>query len=515
MARVWNWFSVTLIFFLVSSIASAEEAAPSTEEAAPSTEEAAPEFVVTLDASNFSATVKKHDFVVVEFYAPWCGHCKNLAPEYEKAAAVLRNNDPSITLAKVDANDEVNKELATEYDVKGFPTLKILRKGGASVQEYKGPRDAEGIINYLKKQAGPASAEIKSSEDATTLIDDKKIIIVGVFSKFEGEEFENFTALSEKLRSDYDFAHALDAKLLPRGDATIKSPVVRLFKPFDELFVDCKDFHVHAMEKFVEEASLPLTTIFNKDPSNHPFVAKFFNSQNDKAMLFTNFSSDDFEALKSKYHDVARHYKGKGVSFLLGDVESSQGAFQYFGLQEDQVPLIIIQNKKGQKFLKEKLEADHITPWLKDYMDGSVKPFTKSEPIPEVNNEPVKVVVGDSFQEMVLNPGKNVLIEFYAPWCGHCKKLAPVLDEVAVSFENDHDVVIAKIDSTANDIPSDAFDIKGYPTLYFSTASGKLVEYDGDRSKENIIEFIQKNREAVSQTDSVEDTQTDSLKDEL
>lgn len=61
---------------------------------------------------------------------------------------------------------------------------------------------------------------------------------VGVFPKFSGEEFDNFTALAEKLRSDYDFGHTLNAKYLPRGESSVNGPIVRLFKPFDELFVD-------------------------------------------------------------------------------------------------------------------------------------------------------------------------------------------------------------------------------------------------------------------------------------
>ena len=61
---------------------------------------------------------------------------------------------------------------------------------------------------------------------------------VGVFPKFSGEEFDNFSALAEKLRSDYDFGHTLNAKHLPRGESSVSGPVVRLFKPFDELFVD-------------------------------------------------------------------------------------------------------------------------------------------------------------------------------------------------------------------------------------------------------------------------------------
>ncbi|CAA3013593.1 disulfide-isomerase-like [Olea europaea subsp. europaea] len=125
-------------------------------------------------------------------------------------------------------------------------------------------------------------------------------------------------------------------------------------------------------------------------------------------------------------------------------------------------------------------------------MDGQVKPFIRSEPIPEVNNEPVKVVVTDSLQDMVFNSGKNVMLEFFAPWCGHCKQLAPILEEVAISFENDADVLIAKLDATVNDVPVDTFDVQGYPTLYFRSASGNLLSYEGDRTKNDIIDLFRR-----------------------
>ncbi|KAK4747339.1 hypothetical protein SAY87_026376 [Trapa incisa] len=469
------------------------------------------EFVLTLDYSNFSGTVAKHDFIVVEFYAPWCGHCKKLAPEYEKAASVLSSHDPPVVLAKVDANEESNKELASEHEIKGFPTLKIFRKGGKIVQEYKGPREAEGIVSYLKKQSGPASTEIKSAEDATNLIGEKSIVVVGVFLKFSGEEYENFTALTEKLRSNYEFGHTLDAKLLPRGESSVSGPVIRLFKPFDELFNDFQDFHVDALEKFVEESSIPLVTVFNNDPNNHPYVIKFFNNDNAKVMLFINFSNEISESFKSNYRDVAEQFKGEGISFLLGDLEASQGAFQYFGLKEDQVPLIIVQTTDGEKYLKANVEPDHIASWIKEYKAGNVLPYRKSEPIPQDNSEPVKVVVADTLQDMVFNSGKNVLLEFYAPWCGHCKKLAPILDEVALSYESDADVVIAKFDGTANDIPSDSFDVKGYPTVYFRSSSGKTMQYEGDRTKEDIIDFIEKNRDRAAATTTTQEEHKDEL----
>ncbi|KAL6563414.1 Thioredoxin-like domain [Orobanche gracilis] len=144
-----------------------------------------------------------------------------------------------------------------------------------------------------------------------------------------------------------------------------------------------------------------------------------------------------------------------------------------------------------EKFLKPNVEPDQIASWVKDFKDGKVQPYKKSEPIPEVNNEPVKI-----------------LVEFYAPWCGHCKKLAPILDEEALSFENDADVMIAKIDATANDLPPGTFDVKGYPTLYFRSSTGNLMQYDGDRTKDDMIEFIKKNRAAAP-------VKQDSRKEEL
>ncbi|CAF2084821.1 BnaA06g15500D [Brassica napus] len=471
------------------------------------------EFVLTLDHTNFTETINKHDFIVVEFYAPWCGHCKQLAPEYEKAASELSSHVPPVVLAKIDASEETNKEFATKYSVQGFPTIKILRNGGKTVQEYNGPREADGIVTYLKKQSGPASFEIKSADAAAEVVGDKNVVAVGVFPKLSGAEFDSFMATAEKLRSDYDFAHTTDAKLLPRGES-VTGPVVRLFKPFDELFVDFRDFVGEALEKFVKESSIPLITVFDSDPNNHPYVLKFFEIPNTKALFFLNFNGEGAESLKSKYREVAASNKGHGLSFLLGDAKNSEEALQHYGVEQRQLPLIILQTVDDKKYLKTNVEVDQIESWINDFKDGKASPYKKSQPIPSENNEPVKVVVAESLDEMVFSSGKNVLLEFYAPWCGHCQNLVPILDEVAVSYQSDPSVVIAKFDATANDFPHDTFDVKGFPTIYLRSANGNVVLYKGDRTKEDIISFIDKNKDTAGET-KTEEKKTKEVKDEL
>ena len=104
-----------------------------------------PSKVVTLTEANFDKLVlDSDDLWLVEFYAPWCGHCKNLAPEWEKAAKAL---DGKVKLGAVDAT--VEQSLGSKYDVRGYPTIKVFRPGAkSSPAPYEGGRTASDIETF-------------------------------------------------------------------------------------------------------------------------------------------------------------------------------------------------------------------------------------------------------------------------------------------------------------------------------------------------------------------------------
>merc|ERR1712168_732636 len=147
--------------------------------------------------------------------------------------------------------------------------------------------------------------------------------------------------------------------------------------------------------------------------------------------------------------------------------------------------------------MNEKFSVENLESFVKEFKGGKLKPYIKSEPIPESNDGPVKVVVGETFDQIVNDPTKDVLIEFYAPWCGHCKTLEPKYNELGEKLAGVKDVVIAKMDATANDAPP-PFDVQGFPTLYWAPMGSKdsPQKYQGGREVNDFVDFIK--REATN-----------------
>lgn len=136
---------------------------------------------VRYDADNFDAFISSQEYTIVEFYAPWCGHCKSLAPEWAAAAAKTRRLSPATILAKVDA--DAHRQLAEKYDVSGYPTIKIFKGGKA--EEYDGPREAKGIVSFVKKALGITGAgslrKLTTADEAQQFEVETGFALVGLF----------------------------------------------------------------------------------------------------------------------------------------------------------------------------------------------------------------------------------------------------------------------------------------------------------------------------------------------
>merc|ERR1712228_706116 len=145
-----------------------------------------------------------------------------------------------------------------------------------------------------------------------------------------------------------------------------------------------------------------------------------------------------------------------------------------------------------------KMEADFnmqtFESFIQSVQAGEVEAYMKSEPLPADNDQPgkVKVVVGRNYDEIVMDETKDVLMEFYAPWCGHCKSLEPKYNELAMKLKDEKDIVIAKMDATANDVPPH-LGVRGFPTIIFFPMGNKDgKKYEMGREVPDFIRYLKK-----------------------
>merc|ERR1711978_148412 len=189
-----------------------------------------------------------------------------------------------------------------------------------------------------------------------------------------------------------------------------------------------------------------------------------------------------------------------GLNFAVANKDDFQGELSDLGFEYvagDKPPVVAAKDASGLKYrMPEVSDAKEFMPSLKEFLTqmqaGSLEPYLKSEAVPDNSANAVKVAVAKNFDELVTKSEKDVLVEFYAPWCGHCKKLAPIYDELGEKMA-DEDVEIVKMDATANDVPPQ-FDVRGFPTIFWLPKGSKTpTSYNGGREKDDFIKYIAEN----------------------
>jgi len=139
--------SLELLGEFVSQMLTPEEGYDS-EDSAPEDNMADGKPVIALTMDNFHPLIE-NGFTFVKFFAPWCGHCKRLAPTWEELAQQL-NTEGEVKIAHVDCTQDDNKELCTDQEVEGYPTL-FLYRNGLKISEYNGSRVLEDLLEFIKR----------------------------------------------------------------------------------------------------------------------------------------------------------------------------------------------------------------------------------------------------------------------------------------------------------------------------------------------------------------------------
>eukprot|EP00750_Incisomonas_marina_P009866 INCI16165.1.p1 GENE.INCI16165.1~~INCI16165.1.p1 ORF type:complete len:511 (-),score=101.83 INCI16165.1:915-2447(-) len=457
--------------------------------------------VVTLTDADFEdGKMTSTEFALVEFFAPWCGHCKKLEPEFRSAAEQLHGYSPKVLFAAVDATTE--KVESSRQAVRGFPTLKWYVRGVAV--DFTGERNARSIVNWVKKKTGLPAEELSDQAAVDAFVLKHRVGIVAYLAAGQADDETALFATARSLdivpfaftrnaalRNDLIAAAEQDSNEAGSPKSTSSSAMVVFKKPsagfkfnstaFTETFTE------EAVTRFVQIELLPRVVEFTEAG-----MSDIFNGYlQTHLVFFGHFNNDD--ATRSMFDQLARRYRGDFVVVTVGPNELR--AMDFFDVTANELPTMRILDLRAEPMYKYRytgaLQEEAIVDFVTQFQKGELVPILKSEPVPEqavAAGEVVKVV-GQTFDEVVVNSDHWVLLQIFAPWCGHCKLLDPIWEEVAKSRAHDPRVVVAQIDGTANE--HQRLNFIGFPSIQLWGPGGKPVKgYKSHRTLKDLQKFL-------------------------
>lgn len=440
--------------------------------------------VAVLTKDNFDDFVKNNKFVFVKFYAPWCGHCKSMAPGYSKLSQRMKSQDNGVPIAKVDATVETT--LAEQFGIKGFPSIKLFIDGQAV--DYSGAREEDAMYNWIMKKTGPSTSELKTVDEVQELMK-KKLAVVLITSHDNEKALKAFNGLAATV-DDISFHYTFSDEVKQHFNIKENNAMVllRTFDDGNKILIN-EHMTMETMKEFLDSHKHPIVMLFEQEAAE-----KIFGTESSAVFIFADEPETDATNI---FKAVAKKNVGGPLIFSQSTITTGLGArlSEFLGITAKDTNSVRIIKFNGGNLLKYKLETvteHNLEKFIDDWKNERLTAYFKSESIPESNNEPVKVIVGNNFEDMILNNDKWVLLEAYAPWCGHCKQLEPIYNELATKIAHHSDILIAKMDATANEHPT--LNIKGFPTIKFYKKGEKSapVDYSGERTLDGFLAFLEK-----------------------
>jgi len=368
------------------------------------------------------------------------------------------------------------------------------------LKKYEGGRTADSIVSWLEDMTGAPYVLASSFEEAKKLADPTRTTFIGQFTSKESSNFKMFEELADSNRAYGKYFAVISP------DASDEVSVTRQ----DEDIVSHTVKDREALLLFLKNEHLPLFGSINGENFSSYFSLN-------KEMVWFIGLEDTIKEVSPVLRQVAKQFRD-GHNFVSLDADK-YGSHAENALGTSEFPSLVLQSKKGRYNFPSKdfSSAKKIVDFFEDVKLGKIPKSLKSDPIPETQDGAVKVVVGNNFEEVVLDVKKDVLLEVYAPWCGHCKKLESIYTELAESLAAFDHIVIAKMDGTTNESPVEDFDWTGFPTIFFVKAGEKKpLRFDGARTLEGFTSYLKNHssKPLVGLDVKPKDTSTDT-KDEL
>ena len=325
--------------------------------------------VVTLTDKNFDELTATGSWLL-DFYAPWCGHCKALTPVWEKAASEL--SAQPIRLGKVDCTAETG--VASRHGIRGYPTIKFMRDGVA--RPYNGGRALADLTSFAKRMTEPAVRAVRSGEEVEAAVGKDPAVFVFVGDDAAGKSlYASFSEVAHSLQGQAAFLHfpAPTAADLAKFGAQPATPaIVYLSRGQERPELLTGAVSSSELSGFVSARRLPLVSTLSADNFD-----ELTNSPKRLALLVlpSSFSQpSSASSLIDSLYPLARRYRSSLLVATVDGAKYSRWLQQFLDTQQSKLPALLLFDDYPDTVWKpdaQPMGEDDIGRMLSEAMDGS------------------------------------------------------------------------------------------------------------------------------------------------
>ncbi|KAB2628524.1 protein disulfide-isomerase 5-2-like [Pyrus ussuriensis x Pyrus communis] len=326
--------------------------------------------VLELDDSNFDSAISALDLVLVDFYAPWCGHCKRLSPQLDAAAPLLAGLKHPVAIAKLNADKFTS--VARKYEIDAYPTLKLFMHGVP--MEYNGPRKAESLVRYLKKFAAPDVSILESDSAVSEFVQAAGTYFPIYIGFGLNESLVSKLAIKYKKKAWFAVAKDFSEDVMVLYDFDKVPALASLHPTYDERNIFYGPFEEEFLEDFIRQSLFPLAM-----PINYETLKSL--SDDERKIVLTIVEDEDEEKSK-KLINILKSAASANRDFVFGYVGIKQWedfADTFGANKKTKLPKMVVWDRmeeyitvNGSESIDEEDQASQVSQFIQGYKEGRI-----------------------------------------------------------------------------------------------------------------------------------------------
>lgn len=442
--------------------------------------------VIILDKNNFDEVLQSNPIIMVEFYAPWCGICKDFAPKYEQVASKVKEQNIPIKIAKIDgdANPEV---LQYAIPVTSYPTVLVFYEG--IYFEYYRAYETEEVLTFIDKVLNHPYITYTTTEDVLKSFAENTRVMLSTFTEghYALKEFKKSALMNELVT----WVHCPSDECVKMFEPHYMVLSIGGKKDYINYPVTSEKISYETINSFIDNSGVDVDI-----PLDDFTTVTILKALKPVIIYFSKEEANESE--RQMLSKINKMYRKRFYFIRIatqGGSKTEQTFTEFFQItKQTQLPrlqLVFFAGETPSQYetyvmhTNEPFSVDSIETFIIKYMKGQIPRELKSEPLPseeDISSHDYKRIVGQTFETEIIKSNKHCIVLFVDDECGEddkCLKVVKIWEELSKKYKDDNDVLFGFFNMDHNELKD--FEYPSSPSIvaFVNGKKDKPANYEG------------------------------------